>query len=84
MPAIGSLSKGVSERRGERRMSTGSEAFSLQICLDATKFVLSSFFTLMTTICPNIWAKTLPKNVKSPLPVDVRRSKTPLLKLPDS
>ena len=30
-----------------------------------------------------IWAKPPLKNVKNPLPVDVRRSKTPLLKLPN-
>ena len=68
-----------------RHTSTGSEALSLLICLDANKFVLLSFFTIittaLTTIYPKIWAKTLPKNVKSPIPVDVRRSKTPLLKL---
>ena len=42
----GSLSKGVFERR----TSTGSEAFSLLICLDDRKFVLYSFFTLIETI----------------------------------
>ena len=31
-------------------MSTGSEAFSLFICLDANKFVLLSFFSLIKTI----------------------------------
>lgn len=30
-----------------------------------------------------MWAKPLPKNAKSPLPVDVCRSKTSLLKLPN-
>ena len=30
----------------QRRMSTGSEVFSLFICLDGNKFVLLSFFTL--------------------------------------
>ena len=43
---IGSLSKDVFERR----TSTGSEAFSLFICLDTTKFVLLSFFSPMKTI----------------------------------
>ena len=33
-------------------MSTRSEPFSLLICLDATKFVLPSVFTLIVTICP--------------------------------
>ena len=42
----------------------------------ANKFVLLSSFTLKTTICPKIWAKTLPRNVKSLLPVNVRHSKT--------
>ena len=43
---IGSLSKDVFERR----TSTGSEDFSLLICLDDIKFVLLSFFTLIETI----------------------------------
>ena len=34
----------------ERRTSTGSEDVSLLICLDAIKFVLPSFFTLVETI----------------------------------
>ena len=64
-----------------RCMSTGSELFSALICLEATKFVLLSVFTLKETICPRICSKTLPRSAKSPLPVDVRRSKTSLLKL---
>ena len=43
---LGSLSKDVFERRA----STGSETFSLFICLDAKKFVLLSFFALIKTI----------------------------------
>ena len=62
-------------------MSTGSELFSPLICLEATKFALLSVFTLKETICPRICSKTLPRSSKSPLPVDVRRSKTSLLKL---
>ena len=54
----------------------------LLICLEATKCVLRSVFTLMETICLKMWEKPLPKNAKDPLPVDVRHSKTPLLKLP--
>ena len=54
------------------------------IHLDATKFVLLSVFTLIETICPKICSNLRPKNAKSPLPVDVRRSKTSLLKLPIS
>ena len=43
---LGSLSKGVFERR----KSTGSEDFSLLICLYAIKFVLLRFFILVETI----------------------------------
>ena len=74
---IGSLSKDVFERR----TSTGSEAFFSFICLDSNKFVLLSFFSLIKTICPRVWTNPLPNDAKSPLPVDVRRSKTLLLKL---
>ena len=31
----------------------------------------------------NIWVKPLPKDAKSPLPVDIRRCKPSLLKLPN-
>ena len=67
----------------ERRTSTGSEAFSLFICLDANKLVLLSFFSLLKTIYPRVSTKPLPNDAKSPLPVDVRRSKALLLKLPN-
>ena len=77
---LGTLSKDVFERR----TSTGSEAFSLFICLDANKLVLLSFFSLLKTIYPRVSTKPLPNDAKSPLPVDVRRSKTLLLKLPVS
>ena len=77
---IGTLSKDVFERRP----STGSEAFSLFICLDANKLVLLSFFSLLKTIYSRVSTKPLPNDAKSPLPVDVRRSKTLLLKLPNS
>ena len=49
--------------------------FSLLICLDATKFVLLSVFTLIEMICPRSCSKSQPKGTKSLLPVDVRRSK---------
>ena len=75
---LGTLSKDVFERR----TSTGSEAFSLSVCLDANKLVLLSFFSLLKTIYPRVSTKPLPNDPKSPLPVDVRRSKTLLLKLP--
>ena len=73
---IGSLSKGVFERR----MSTGSEVFFVYKHLDAPKFVFLSVLTIIETSCPKVWAKPLSKNEKRPLPVDVRRSKTSLLK----
>ena len=57
---LGSLSKGVVERRA----STGSRAFSLFLCLDATKFVLPIAFTVTETIWPKKYAKPLRKNEK--------------------
>ena len=76
---IGSFSKDVFERH----TSTGSEAFSLFICLDADKFVLLSVFALKKAIYPRVSTKPLPNDAKSPLPVDVRSSaKTMLPKLP--
>ena len=75
---LGSLSRDVFERP----TSTGSELFSLLVCLDANKFVLLSFFSPLKTIYSRVSTKPLPNDAKSPLPVDVRRSKTLLLKLP--
>ena len=75
---IGSLSSDVFERR----TSTGSEPFSLLISLDVTIFLLPSVLIVIETICSKICSKTRLKSAKSPLPVDVRRSKTSLLKLP--
>ena len=77
---LGSLSSDVFERR----TSTGSEVFSLLTCLDDIKFVFLSFFTVIEAIWLKICAKPPSKNEKRPLPVDVRRSKTLLLKLPIS
>ena len=62
----------------ERFTSTGSEPFSPLICLDATILVLLSVFTLTETICPRIYSKSRPRSSNSPLPVDMRPSKTPL------
>jgi len=45
------------------------------ICLDGDKFVLLSVVTPLEMIFLKIWAKSLPKNVKSPLQADLRRSK---------
>ena len=42
---------------------------------------MGRFFTL-ETIQLKIWAKSMLRSVKSPLPVDMRRSKTHLLKFP--
>ena len=68
-----------------RRTSTGSEAFSFFICLDDNKFVLQSFLSLVKTIYPMIFSnQTTHQLCKSPLPFDVRRSKTLLLKLPNT
>ena len=44
--------------------STGTEAFSLFICLDAKIFVLRSFFSLMKTIYPRVSTKPLPNDAK--------------------
>ena len=73
---IGSLSNGVFERH----TSTGSEVFFILKHLDAPKFVFLSVLTIIETSCPKKWAKPLSKNEKKPLLVDVRRSKTSLLK----
>ena len=75
---LGSLSRDVFERP----TSTGSELFSLLVCLDANKFVLLSLFSPLKTIYSRVSTKPLPNDAKSSLPVDVRRSKTLLLKLP--
>ena len=78
--SIGSLSSGVFERR----TSTGSKPFSLLVSLYATVFVLPSVLILKETIWPNICSKSRLKCAKSPFPVEVHRSKTSLLKLPNS
>ena len=74
---IGSLSEGVFERR----TSTGNKAFYRLISVKATTFISPCFVTLIQTICRRSLAITLPKNGKSPLPVDLGRSKTSLLEL---
>ena len=50
---------------------------------DATKFVMLGFFTLIETSCSKMWTKSLQKKAKSTLPVDERRLKTPMLKVPN-
>ena len=74
---IGSLIEGVFGRS----TSTEIKAFYRLIWLDGTTFVLPCFLTLIQTICRKSLAITFPKNGKSPLPVDLRRSKTSLLEL---
>ena len=53
--------------------------FSLLICLDATKFVWLSVFTLTETICPKVCSKSQLKCAKISLRIDVRCSKRSLL-----
>ena len=53
-----------------RHKLIGSEASSPSIRLDATKFV-SSVCTVIEDICRTFGAKTLPRNAKSPPPVNV-------------
>ena len=45
------------------------------------QIVLLSIFTLKETICPKLCSKSRLKSAKGSLPVDVRRSKTSLLKV---
>ena len=63
--------------------NTRSVLFSLLICLDATKFVLPSVFTLTERIYAINCSNSGLKSAKSPLPVDLRRSITSLLKIPN-
>ena len=62
---LGSLSKGVFERR----TSTGSVVFFILKYIDATKFVFLSLCLIIETICPQIWPIIPRKNEKSPLAV---------------
>ena len=75
---IASVLKGLSVL--ERRTSTGSEAFSLFTCLDDIQFVL--LYSYRDDLTENL-GETTAQECKSPLPVDVHRSKTPLLKAPN-
>ena len=77
---IGSLSSDVFERR----TSTGSEPFSLLVSLYATVFVLPFVLILIETVCPKVCSKSRLRCAKSQFPVDVRRLKTSLLKLPNN
>ena len=73
---LGSLSKGVFELR----TLTKSEIFSILKYIDNTKIVFLSLLLIIETICPKIWAKIQLNNEKSPLLLDMRRSKASLLK----
>ena len=46
------------------------------------RIYIASVLILIETICPKICSKSRLKSAKRPFPVDVRRSKTSLLKLP--
>ena len=54
-------------------------ALFFYICLDDTKFVSLSVFSLIEAICQKILAKPLHKNTKQLLPTDVLHSKSPLV-----
>ena len=69
---IGSLSKGVFERR----TSIWSEVLSISFNMpSATKFVFISVFSLKETTYPKIEAKINAQECKKSTPFDVRRSK---------
>ena len=69
------------QRRFWTTLVNQKEALFFLICLGTTKFVLLSVFTLKEKICTQICWKSRLKSAKSSLPVDVRRSKTSLLKV---
>ena len=54
---------------------TGSEALVLFMCLDAKKFVLLSFTSLVRQLNVRVSTKPLPKDAKSHLLVDISHSK---------
>ena len=61
--------KGSLSKEGfEQRTPTGSKAFSLLLCLDATKFLSLSVYSYSDKFPPKMWAKPPHKNTKSPLP----------------
>ena len=72
--AIGQAKKSLSDARQPEVRSS-----PFKICLDANKFVLLSFFSLIKTIYTRVSTKLLPNDAKSPLPIE----KTLLLKLPN-
>ena len=66
----------------EPRTSTGSEPFSLFICLDANKLVLLSFFSLLKTIYLRVSTKPFPVMQKVHFRLTSVAKKRLLLKLP--
>ena len=79
MSILGSLSTRVLETR----TATRNEPFSLSLCLDAITFILLSIFPPLEMISIKILETTLSWHAKCCLPVAVRVSKTPVLKLPN-
>ena len=73
---VGAVDDRLFFRVFERRTSIRSEAYSILICLYATKCEPLSVFPLEETICP---AKSVPKNSKCPLLVGVCHSKTAVM-----
>ena len=76
---LGSLSSDVFERR----TSTGSGLFALLSRVSEQIFGQIVFIIIKTLGNKNMVASRLIKREKGSLPVDVRRSKTSLLKLPN-
>jgi len=72
---VGRLTQRLDSNVFERRTSTVSEPFSLIICLDDTKFVFLTVFTLIEIMYTKVWSKTRLESAKSPFPVDLRGSK---------
>ena len=60
------MTQGYIKNKELKQKSTGNEAFLLLICLNTTKFVLRSVFTLKETICPeHLGTTTAPECEKS-------------------
>ena len=76
------LGGSLSMRVFETRRATGSELFSLLICLQTTTFTLLSIFSPLEMIRTKIWETPLSWYEKCPLPVAACVSKTRVLKLP--
>ena len=73
----------LSTRVFETRTATGSELFSLLICLYTTTFILLSIFSASEMISVKRWDTPLSWHTKCSLPVAVRVSKTRVLKHPN-